>query len=310
MSAKPGPEPGGGFKGLIEDFISYLAVERNSSPNTRLGYQRDLDQFRLFLMEDGGEGRDPEPSGVDERAVTSYVYRLHTGCRKVTIARKLSSIRSFFRYLIRKGLADKNPAEFVPTPKIEKYLPAVLTVEEASVLVEAPARAKDKGNWKRDLAIMEVLYSSGIRVSELTGLDLDDADLAAGTIRVMGKGGKERVAYIGSHARASLEAYLEERGMDSGPLFADAGRKRINPRTVQRLVKVCGRASGISKDPTPHALRHSFATHLLDAGVDLRAIQEMLGHSKLSTTQRYTKVGMATLMEAYDKAHPKAKKVS
>ncbi|HBG45409.1 MAG TPA: tyrosine recombinase XerC [Deltaproteobacteria bacterium] len=302
-NTETGPQ---GLRRLIDEFVSYLAVERNSSPHTRLGYLRDLTQFHRFLAGEGG--LEPQVSGIDERAVTSYVYSLHRGCRKVTVARKLSSIRSFFRFLIRKGLAAANPAENVPTPKIEKYLPAVLTVEEASCLVEAPANSKDNKTALRDLAILEVLYSSGIRVSELTGLDLKDVDLSSGTVRVLGKGSKERIAYIGSSAKASIEAYLLVSGASAGALFTGKGGARLTPRTVQRLVKRYVLESGISKDPTPHALRHSFATHLLDAGVDLRAIQEMLGHAKLSTTQRYTKVGMSTLMEAYDKAHPRARK--
>ena len=302
------PVPESGFERQVEGFISYLAVERNASPHTRQAYRRDLGQFHAFLVEDGRYGLSPDATEIDEAAVTSYVYWLYQGRRKVSIARKLASIRSFFRYLIRKGMADRNPAEGVPTPKIEKYLPVVMSVEEAGSLVEAPA-LNEKKRSARDLAVLEVLYSSGIRVSELTGIDLKDVDLSAGTIKVLGKGGKERIAYLGRRAKASLEAYLNERGTAEGPLFAGKGGRRITPRSVQRLVKECAVLSGITKDPTPHALRHSFATHLLDAGVDLRAIQEMLGHAKLSTTQRYTKVSLSSMMEAYDKAHPRAKKI-
>lgn len=302
-----GPVPESGFERLVEGFTTYLAVERNASPHTRQAYQGDLSQFHAFLVEDGRYGQDPDAKEIDEAAVTSYVYRLHQGRRKVSIARKLSSIRSFFRYLIRKGITERNPAEGVPTPKIEKYLPVVMSVEEAGSLVEASG-LNEKKRSVRDLAVLEVLYSSGIRVSELTGLDLKDLDLSAGTVRVLGKGGKERIAYLGGRALSSLEAYLLERGASDGPLFIGMDGKRITPRSVQRLVKECALLSGISKDPTPHALRHSFATHLLDAGVDLRAIQEMLGHEKLSTTQRYTKVSLSSLMEAYDKAHPRARK--
>lgn len=305
--AETGPANESEFQRLMEDFISYLAVERNASLHTRQAYQRDLSQFHAFLVEDGRYGEGPDALKIDEAAVTSYVYWLHQGRRKVSIARKLAAIRSFFRYLIRKGMTERNPAEGVPTPKIEKYLPVVMSVEEAGSLVEAPGLSESKRSV-RDLAVLEVLYSSGIRVSELTGLDLKDVDLSAGTIRVLGKGGKERIAYLGSRAKASLEAYLRERGTVEGPLFVGNGGRRVTPRSVQRLVKDCADLSGISKDPTPHALRHSFATHLLDAGVDLRAIQEMLGHAKLSTTQRYTKVSMSSMMEAYDKAHPRAKK--
>jgi len=298
------------FPALVEEFIDYLSVERNYSAHTRAGYGRDLRQFHEFILEDGRFGEDPLL--VTEAAVTSFVYRLHGTSRKVSIARKLSSIRSFFRFLVRKGYASTNPAELVATPKTEKYLPAVLTAEEAKSLVEAPAIKLDGGaddrNALRDLAILEVLYSSGIRVAELTGLDMKDVDLASGTLKVLGKGSKERLAFLGEHAKASLAAYIGERGGLDGPVFIGRGKKRITPRAVQRLVKACTAKSGIAKDPTPHALRHSFATHLLDAGADLRAIQELLGHAKLSTTQRYTKVGIQKMMEVYDSAHPRAKK--
>lgn len=298
------------FSVLVAEFMDYLAVERNFSPHTRAGYESDLGQFREFLLEDGRWAS--EPSGLTEAAVTAFVYRLHGKCRKVSIARKLSSIRSFFRFLVRKGHASSNPAELVSTPKIEKYLPAVLTAEEAKSLVEAPALRQegkaDNRNALRDLAILEVLYSSGIRVSELTGLDMKDVDLAAGTLRVLGKGSKERIAFLGEFARGSLGEYMLQRGALEGPVFLGKGGRRMTPRAVQRLVKECTAKSGIAKDPTPHALRHSFATHLLDAGADLRSIQELLGHAKLSTTQRYTKVGIQKMMEAYDSAHPRAKK--
>ncbi|CAG1066835.1 Tyrosine recombinase XerC [uncultured bacterium] len=313
MPEKDGPKSPDApiFPALAGEFMDYLAVERNYSVHTRAGYESDLRQFYEFLKEEGRWGEEPAPTDVTEAAVTSFVYRLHGGCRKVSIARKLSSIRSFFRFLIRKGLAASNPAELVATPKAEKYLPAVLTAEEAKSLVEAPALRHKGGedrNALRDLAVLEVLYSSGIRVSELTGLDMKDVDLGAGTLKVLGKGGKERMAFLGEYAKGSLKAYIEKRGAEPGPVFLGKGQKRMTPRTVQRLVKGSSALSGITKDPTPHALRHSFATHLLDAGADLRAIQELLGHAKLSTTQRYTKVGIQKMMEAYDSAHPRAKK--
>ena len=300
---------------LIEDFCTYLRVERNASVNTRLGYRRDLGQFHRFLTGSGHllEGA-ADIESVDEEAVRAFVYSLHEGCKKVTVARKLSSIRSFFRFLIKKRYVSVNPAASLPTPRAESFLPSVLTVEEATALIEAPkkAGAKSPKTAKRDLAILEVLYSSGIRVSELTGLDLKDIDLPAHSVKVHGKGGKERIAFLGSLAADSLKAYLAERGMAGevgvqGPLFLGARGSRITDRVVQRLVKKYVLSSGILKTPTPHSLRHSFATHLLDAGVDLRSIQEMLGHAKLSTTQRYTRVSAESMMEAYDRAHPKAK---
>lgn len=309
------------MQGLIDDFKKYLTVERNASAHTLEGYSRDLRQFEGFLKGAGMclDGGSVEAGRVDESAVRAFVYSLHRGLRKVTVARKLSSIRSFFRFLVKKGVVEVNPAELVPTPKVEKFLPSVLTVDEASELVEAPADGCKTEADIRDIAILEVLYSTGIRVSELTGLDLKDVDLRAGTIKVLGKGNKERIAFLGESATISLEAYLMVRpnvqgnaGGGSGaveekPVFTGKRGGRISERAVQRIVKKYVVKSGINKTPTPHSLRHSFATHLLDAGVDLRSIQEMLGHEKLSTTQRYTRVSTDTIMEAYDMAHPRAR---
>lgn len=321
---------------LIADFLTYLEVERNASVHTRLNYERDLRQFELFLKEAGLAAgiTAVDVSLIDEDAVRAFVYSVHERCRKVSVARKLSAIRSFFRFLVKKGLLRANPAELVPSPKVEAFLPTVLTVEEAAFLIEAPRRSINDVNENgvtpcegralagrhalsivRDLAILEVIYSSGIRVSELVGLDMNDVDLGAGTIKVLGKGGKERIAFLGEHAVRSVKEYLKLRGsydMET-PLFTVAGRhalesgQRIYPRMVQRLMRKYAGKSGINKTPTPHSLRHTFATHLLDAGVDLRTIQEMLGHSRLSTTARYARVSLDTLMETYDRSHPKAK---
>lgn len=298
--------------GLVVDFIRYLELEKNYALNTRLAYERDLKEFHSFLQENF-PGKESDAVAVKEADVTAYVYWLHGGQKKITVARKLSSIRSFFRFLARKGLIEKNPAELVPTPKVEKTLPPVLTVDEAQTLVESPLSAETR-TALRDLAILEVLYSAGIRVSELTGLDMKDIDLSSGTVRVLGKGSKERIAYLGEQAIESLKAYINKERTDAGPdapiFLGNPGGTRVSPRTVQRLVRKYVLLSGLDKTPTPHALRHTFATHLLDAGVDLRSIQEMLGHSKLSTTQRYTRVGMDSMMKAYDDAHPLAKRKS
>ncbi|MFQ5441375.1 MAG: site-specific tyrosine recombinase/integron integrase [Thermodesulfobacteriota bacterium] len=303
---------------LIDEFLTYLAVERNYSLHTRLAYSRDLRQFFDFLKGlPRGAGCEPfDILKVDEEAVRAFVQALYYRCSKASIARKLSSIRSFFRFLSKKGFLRKNPAELVPTPKVEKYLPSVLTAEEAfSLLSAAKARPATLENL-RDRAIVEVLYSSGIRVSELTGLKLKDLDLEGATIRVLGKGGKSRIAFLGVEAVTSVRAYLKgHRGRvkefsagEGATLFTGRGGGPLSERTVQRIIKKYAALGGINKSPTPHSLRHSFATHLLDAGLDLRSIQEMLGHSKLSTTQRYTKVGVERIMDAYDRAHPRAKK--
>jgi len=303
----------------IERFLIYLAVERNASPHTRAAYARDLRQFHAFLIPNAGAGRD---EAIDLGVVTSgdvraFVQSLYRRCGKVSIARKLSAIRSFFRFLVKKGELTSNPAEIVPSPRTGSFLPSALTAEETAALIDSVPAARGGGfRSLRDSAILEVLYSSGIRVGELTGLRHRDLDMEGGVVRVLGKGGKTRLAFLGAKATSALSAYLEarkgagKRGIDSDlPLFvAEKGsEKGISPRTVQRIVRKYALSSGINKTPTPHTLRHSFATHLLDAGIDLRSIQEMLGHSKLSTTQRYTSVGLEGIMKVYDRAHPRAK---
>jgi len=299
------------MQGLIDDFITYLSVERNSSVHTRSSYLRDLKQFVVFLVREGLclDHGTPAAAMVDDEAIAAYVRTLHGRVKKASVARKLSSLRSFFAFLVKRGVVKTNPAGLIPGPKLEKYLPTVLSVEEAAALVEAPALTGATGAAVRDLAILELLYSSGIRVSELVGLDLEDVDIPASTVKVLGKGGRERIAYLGEHARDSLSAYIRaSRAGEPGdaPLFTGRRGGRLSSRTVQRVVKKYAAAGNIDKRPTPHALRHTFATHLLNAGVDLRSIQEMLGHAGLSTTQRYTKVGMAGIMDAYDRAHPRS----
>ncbi|MBI3398654.1 MAG: tyrosine recombinase XerC [Deltaproteobacteria bacterium] len=330
------------MEGYKESFERYLSVERNASRHTRENYLRDITQLEVFLKKRGLclNNKDIDINKIDENAVRLFLGHLYKCCKKASIARKLASIKAFFRFLMKKGFLSKDPSEFISHPKVEKYLPTVLTVDEAKGLVEtARTIVKKRGNGEtekrrkrltrspirrfpdslttlRDRAILEVLYSSGIRVGELTGLNLRDADLNRGVIKVLGKGNKERVAILGEKALEALKAYLlkksEVRSQKSEegdePVFLGARGDRIYPRAVQRLVKDTAVRSGISKHPTPHSLRHTFATHLLDAGVDLRTIQEMLGHASLSTTQKYTKVSVQRLLEVYDKAHPRAKK--
>ena len=326
----------------VYEFETYLSIERNASVHTCYSYRVDLREFVAYLKSNslaaGGGSGGVEDGRVDallvtESDITGFIASLHGTRKKSTIARKLSSIRSFFKYLIKIGAAELNPTKFIPSPKVEQTLPTVLSVEEAGALVEAPLEtnraslivgkissdAGGRGNDKapyiiRDAAVLELLYSSGIRVSELTGLNTGDVDLLAGTVRVMGKGSKERLAYIGSEADRALKSYSEgpiaaKRVFDESgekPFFVGKLGKRLTVRSVQRIVAKYVVRSKIQKRPTPHSLRHTFATHLLDAGVDLRVIQEMLGHSKLTTTQRYTRVSMDKLFEAYDRGHPRA----
>ena len=243
---------------------------------------------------------------VDRWTIRKYLSFLHRKNKKSSIARKISTLRSFFKYLVREQLVTANPAKSVSTPKREKPLPSTLTVDEVFRLVESPS--EEEGQKSRDRAILELLYSSGIRVSELVGLNFSQLDLELGIVKVMGKRRKERIVPVGSKAIEALNAYLEERGVVNGedPVFINSRGGRLTARSVGRLVKKYTGLSGIFRKISPHSLRHTFATHLLDSGADIREIQEMLGHASLSTTQRYTHLTMGKLMEVYDKAHPRS----
>lgn len=318
--------PGAQLKRAIERFVKYLEIERNASVHTRAAYRRDLLEFLAFLENSNAE---IAVKGVTQADVKAFVASLHGRLKRSSIARKLSSIRSFYTYLIKKRVISASPAEFVPVPKVGKFLPTVLTVDEAEALVSAPdpkesargavvnsvADLLKLGIVLRDRAILELLYSAGIRVSELVALNRADVDFKASTLRVLGKGGVERIAYMGKPALSALNAYIKfvdeaspgVKVLAGEPVFFGRANARLTTRTVQRIVKKYVSKSSIGKRPTPHSLRHTFATHLLDAGLDLRAIQELLGHKNLSTTQRYTKVSIDGLIESYDRGHPRAK---
>ncbi|HEX9023412.1 MAG TPA: tyrosine recombinase XerC [Geobacteraceae bacterium] len=290
----------------IDSFIRFLAAERNVSEHTLVAYRTDLEQFREFVSRERGAGATAE--AVDHILIRRYLALLHKSHRKSSIGRKLAAIRALYKYLLRLGKVAKNPAELVATPKREKRIPYHLTVDEVTTLVEAPKGAELL--LLRDRAILEALYSCGIRVSELTGLDVGEIDLDEGLVRVLGKGNKERIVPLGRYAREAIAAYLAFRGGPpaSAPLFLNARGGRLTSRSVGRIVdKYILKLSTIKKI-SPHTLRHTFATHLLEGGADLRAIQELLGHTSLSTTQKYTHVSIDRLMEVYDKAHPKARK--
>jgi len=303
---------------FIQQFIRYLSAEKNASPHTCRCYERDLKEFENFLKSQGADfspSEKPELEKVDRIVIRKYLSVLHRKNKKSSIARKISTLRSFFRYLVREKLVSSNPAKAVSTPKVEKTLPATLTVDEAFRLMESPDRplkkvfeAEAKKSGLRDRAILELLYSSGLRVGELVGLNLKHLDLHLGIVRVMGKGRKERIVPIGNKAIEALKIYLDRRGDPEGeePLFVNLRGGRLTSRSVGRLIKKYTRASGIVRKVSPHSLRHSFATHLLDGGADIREIQEMLGHASLSTTQRYIHLSPGKLMEVYDKAHPRS----
>jgi integrase/recombinase XerC len=304
---------------LISQFLEHLRYERNVSEHTLRNYAIDLGQFLEHLAPadpSTGARRELDVRDIDHITIREWLSELHDAQKKKTsIARKLAALRTFFQFLIREGAVEANPAKLVSTPRLEKKLPNHLSIEDAVRFIETPDVATDLG--KRDRAILEMLYGTGVRVSELVKLDLKDMDFRNRVVRVKGKRRKERVVPFGEPALHALMRYLTEvRGtfLNNAPLaerepdavFLNYQGTRITTRSVGRMVdkyiKIC---AGIH-DISPHSLRHSFATHLLDSGADLRDIQELLGHARLSTTQIYTHVSMEKLIEVYDKAHPKA----
>jgi integrase/recombinase XerC len=291
----------------IERFEEHLQLERNLSPHTLAAYGRDLREFQAFLRaQKPGQG---ELLGqIDQILLRRYLALLHKKNSKTSIARKLAALRTFFRYLLREGVLETNPGELVGTPRREKSLPKTLSVDEAFALMEGGEG--DDLLALRDRAIVETLYSCGLRVSELTGLDVRGLDLEQGLVRVSGKGRKERIVPVGSKACQALRDYLDARGNppQDAPLFLNHRGGRLTPRSVERNLKGQLLQGGVTKNATPHSLRHSFATHLLDGGADLRAIQELLGHASLSTTQKYTQVSVDQLLAVYDRAHPRNRK--
>jgi integrase/recombinase XerC len=297
---------GTGMHEAITTFTRYLATERNVSPHTLAAYSSDLAQFLEFLRRE--RGADAGAASVDHLLIRRYLALLHKDHQKSSIGRKLAAIRAFFKYLVREGLVTKNPAELVATPKKEKRVPYHLNIDEVTALVESPRDGDILA--LRDRAILETLYSCGIRVSELTGLSVGAVDLESGLMRVLGKGGKERVVPVGRHARQAIADYLLARRNPphDAPLLLNARGGRLTSRSVARTVDKYILRIATMKKVSPHTLRHTFATHMLEAGADLRAIQELLGHASLSTTQKYTHVSIDRLMEVYDKAHPKARK--
>jgi integrase/recombinase XerC len=298
--------------GNMYEFLLYLKNQKNSSQNTILSYGRDLVEFYDYVAKhqpETIEAAQVKLDRVNPLIIRSYMSVLFQKNGASSIARKLSSLRSFFKYFVTKGVLDQNPAKVINSPKIPKKLPKFLNVDEINALLE-----HELGNQrysKRDHAILELLYSSGMRVSELVGLNIDQADLNEGTIRVLGKGNKERIVPIGVKAIEALrDYYIEREGFtrikNPEAVFINKNGTRLSVRSVQRLVAKVTAATGISKNATPHVIRHSFATHMLGSGADLRSIQEILGHKSLSTTQRYTHVGVEELSKVYDKTHPKS----
>ena len=299
---------------LIEQFLEHLRYERNVSSHTLRNYSSDLEQFLNFLTADGKRNA-PEISQIDHLTIREWLASLHTDQKKKSsIARKLATLRTFFQFLVREGLLELNPAKLVATPKLEKKLPKHLSIEEAIRFIESPDPETDLG--KRDRAMLELMYATGVRVAELTTLNIPDVDFRNQLVRVTGKRRKQRIVPFGDPAGEAIRSYLDVREKflfnapiskrDEEALFLNYQGTRITTRSVGRMVEKYIRLCAGMHNISPHALRHSFATHLLDSGADLRDIQELLGHARLSTTQVYTHVSMEKLIEVYDKAHPKA----
>jgi integrase/recombinase XerC len=333
------------MKPAIHKFLEYLRSVRNASAHTITNYGKDLQQFLAYLTPPGVAA--PRLAKIDHRVIREFIGHLHeTGLEKSSIARKLAALRSFFKYCVREGMLKENPARLVPTPKLPKRIPVVLSAEEMSGFLDqlagiknsprvrrsrkagtagvgsapqnALAKLEDGLLLRRDRAILELLYAAGLRVSELTGLDLTDVNTKDQMVRVTGKGRKERIVPYGTKAAEALALYwpvreklLAENWSSKGKtdpeaVFLNYMGRRLTQRSVGRLVKKYVRLVNVNWDLHPHSLRHAFATHLLADGADLRAIQELLGHQSLSTTQKYTHASIRQLMEIYDKAHPHA----
>ena len=291
-------------------FLNYLKIERNASELTTKSYADDLAHICEFFQEQ--TGAIPDPRNVDVGILRSYVSYLHEcGYARTTVARRLACLRSFFRYCNREGICETNPAKPLRTPRAGRKLPHFLTTDQVGTLLTTPPANSDAGI--RDRAILETMYSAGLRVSELVGLSVSDWDRPAGILRVLGKGRKERLAPVGSFASKALDHWMTVRHPDPkapekqrSAIFLNRFGRRLTTRSIGRMLEGHILSAGLSIQTTPHTLRHSFATHLLDGGADLRSVQELLGHKSLTTTQIYTHVSTRRLRETYEKAHPHA----
>ncbi len=292
---------------FLSPYLARLEHARGASPHTLRAYTRDLTMFRTFIDERGIH----EPAGITPRALRAWLGSLdHRGLSPASIQRQLSSVRGFLRFLVDEGVLTTNPALGLRQRRRPRHLPAVLSEEEIKSLLSAPDRDTPLG--RRDRALLEVMYSAGTRAAETVNLNREDLDLARGVARVLGKGRKERLAPLGSYAVHAMEEYLRDaqrpqpRPENAAAVFLGAKGTRLSTRSLERIVERHVRTAGIHRHATPHTLRHSFATHLLDHGADLRSVQELLGHANLVTTQIYTHVSVERLREVYEQAHPRA----
>lgn len=294
----------------LAEYLRHLALEKNASAHTVKSYREDLTQAVEYFR--GQLGNAVQPSRVNTRVVRSYLAWLHEqGYAKSTVARRIAAVRSWFRFLCRQGTLAANPADGLRGPRQDKKLPHFMSEDDMSRLLETPEGATPLG--LRDRAILETLYSAGLRVSELVGLELDDLDFDAGIVMVRGKGKKERLALVGGRAQAALKAWLDVRETllggrlaQASAVFLNKNGTRLTTRSVGRMVEKYLAQAGLDPRSSPHTLRHSFATHLLDRGADIRSVQELLGHASLGTTQIYTHVTTHRLRDSYHKAHPRA----
>jgi len=302
----------------IDNFGVHMEVERNLSLNTKKNYLADIRQFKKFLDENkisANKDDTEDMIDIDHIVIRAYLGSLHReGLKKITISRKIAAIRTFFNYLLRKGKMKVNTAQMVQSPKTEKYIPVFLSVDEMATLFNA--KNLTELTDLRDRAIIEIFYSSGIRLSELVGLNRGDIDDNQGLMKIRGKGKKERIVPLGDKAIDAIHMYIEKRGDISfrksencfdEPIFVNKMGTRLSTRGVARILDKVVLSSGLGRKISPHKLRHTFATHMMEAGADLRSIQEFLGHESLSTTQKYTSVSVGRLLEVYDKAHPKSR---
>jgi integrase/recombinase XerC len=302
------------MQAAVARFLRYLKVERNASDLTIKSYREDLSALLEYLQ--GDDPNPPAPSSITTSDVREYMAAVsEAGYSKSTISRRLASLRSFFRFAQREGLAERNPAKPLRNPRRSRKLPHFLSTDELARLLKAPPACNPAG--LRDRAILETTYSAGLRVSELVGISDADLDLAQGVVRIRGKGRRERMGLIGSHAARALNQWLSQRNLthpdanpQSRPVFTNRFGKRLTTRSVGRMLEKYLKLTGLDLRTTPHTLRHSFATHLLDHGADIRSVQELLGHKSLSTTQIYTHVSTASLQRVYEKAHPFARRLA
>ena len=296
----------------IERFIIWLTDEKGYSPHTIVNYRRDLLEFAYVA------GSEIDVKEIGTHIIRNYIYSLNTKNKSSSVARKLSALRTFFKFLEQESLVTKNPMGSISRPKQEQHLPVFLSVDEVFSLLESPGDEETFG--LRDRAMLELLYSTGMRVAELVGCDMTSLDFDTEMVRVTGKGNRERLVPIGGPALKALRDYFVQRDVqlktrlqqgkkfDREAVFLNSRGGRLTTRSVERLIAAYGLKAGIDKPVTPHVLRHSFATHLLEMGADMRSVQELLGHASLSTTQKYTHLDMVHLMRVYDKAHPRARK--